>query len=322
MPIRTMSQAVKEAIHSEMLRDDRVILYGESVEGGVAGADTVGLAAEFGPLRCFDTPIAENSMAGMAIGLAVNGYRPIVQQQVGGFVFGGFEESVPIAAGWRLTHGGAVALPMVWLLPTGPAGGTGNDHSVHPSGTFAHFPGIKVVVPSNAADAKGLMTRAIRDDNPVAFMVHQALSRQRCEVPEGEHDLPFGVANVARAGDRVTVVSSSFSTALALQAATELEQEISVEVIDLRTLVPLDLDAILNSVAKTGRLVVADDDVARCGMSAEVSALVAERAFSSLHAPIMRVARANVPLPAGKLEAHYAPSVAALTSAIRSVDKY
>lgn len=317
-----MVQAINEAIEEEMRRNDHVLLYGESVQGGLLGV-TGGLVEKFGEDRVLDMPICENSMNGMAIGLSLTGYRPIVEHSVAAFMFGGFEESFIAAPQWRLTHGGKVSLPLVWLTHHGARGGTGADHSLHPTSMAMQRPGMKVAVPSTPYDAKGLMKAAIRDDNPVLFMKHFRLAGLRGPVPEDDYVIPFGVADVKRQGSDVTIISSSFSTTMALAVAAQLQGEVDVEVVDLRTLTPLDEGTILESVEKTGRAVIIDEDILRCGVGAEISSIIVEESFGSLHAPVRRLGRQNVPLPAGvTMEEHVLPSEQQLLSAVRSVMQY
>ena len=316
-----LSEAVNEAIREEMAQDERVLLYGVSVGAGLMN-EAKGLSEEFGSERCFTTPISENSNAGMAIGLALAGYRPIVAHLSGGFVFAGFEETVPSAAEWRATHGGVLSLPLVWLVRAGGGFQTGASHSHFLSGTLLQFPGIKIAVPSTPYDAKGLMKSAIREDNPVVFLTPLRMGALIGEVPEGDYTVPFGQAQVLREGAHVTVVSFSAGTSMALQVADQLSPDVDVEVVDLRTLEPLDLDTILASVEKTGRLVVVDEDVARGGVSAEIAALVMENAFGSLHAPVQRVGRLNVSLPAGPLEAAVLPDAAAIRKAVLAATEF
>ena len=320
----TINQAIREAIANEMARDRRVVLFGESVEGSVGGTEARGLTEAF-PDQVFDTPITENSTAGMALGMALCGYRPIVHTMMAGFMLGGFEETVPIAANWRAIHGAkAPPIASVTIAPGGGGVGMGQEHTVFPTGLLAHFPGLKIAVPSNAADAKGLMTAAIRDPNPVVILPHLALTMSRGDVPEGEYVVSLGKARTVRTGTQATIAASSLSTVLSMTAADRLSAEgVDVDVIDLRTLEPLDLPAILESVARTGRLVVVDDDIARCGMSAEISALVMEQGFESLRAPVQRVARSNLALLAGEtLESAMIPSVDKIIAAVRETLAY
>jgi acetoin:2,6-dichlorophenolindophenol oxidoreductase subunit beta len=310
------ASAIHDAIHEEMRRDARIYTYGVNTR---VMAETMGLMGEFEIDRAFETPISENSISGMAIGMALAGYRPIVFHSSGGYVYAGMEEMVAEASTWRLTHAGKVSVPLVWVIAAGGGYQTGASHSHFPVGEFMHHPGIKIVVPSNPADAKGLMKTAIRDDNPVVVFSQLGLNAMVGEVPDNEYAIPFGQANVPRSGTDVTVVAYSAGTNSALRVAEKLGGSISVEVIDLRTIEPLDLDCILQSVEKTGRLVVVDQDTSRAGVSSEISALVSERAFGSLQAPVARVARRDIPVPGGPLEKVVLPNDDRLAEAIEGV---
>jgi acetoin:2,6-dichlorophenolindophenol oxidoreductase subunit beta len=313
-----MVQAINEALRLEMRRDESVVLFGQGIRGNLYGS-TKGLLDEYGPDRIIDTPISENAIGGIALGMALTGYRPLVETN-GGFLCAGFEETIHLPSHWRLTHGGEVSVPMVTLVNAGGRAGLGTDHGTYPTGLLLQYPGLKIAVPSTPADAKGLVTTALRDDDPVFVVKHTSLSGIRGEVPDGEHTVPFGRASVRRAGTDVTIVASAYSTVMALQAAETLEPDVSVEVVDLRTLNPLDESTVLDSVAKTGRAVVVDDDMRRGGIVAELSALIMERAFDSLRAPVARVGRDPVPLPAGMIyEAAVMPSVDSIIDAVRSV---
>ncbi|WP_347354147.1 alpha-ketoacid dehydrogenase subunit beta [Intrasporangium sp.] len=304
----TTARAMVEAIAQEMERDPSVVYLGEDVGayGGIFGS-TTGLLDRFGPDRVLDTPISETAFIGLGIGAAVEGMRPIVELMFVDFMGVCFDQIYNHMAKIHFESGGNVKVPMVLTTAVGGGYSDGAQHSQCLWGTFAHLPGMKVVVPSNPADAKGLMTAAIRDDNPVVYMFHKGVMglpwmaknpRATAVVPDGEHVVPIGQATVAREGSDVTVVTVSLSVHHALDVAEKLAGDgISVEVIDLRSLVPLDREAILASVAKTGRLVVVDEDYLSFGMSGEVVATVTDHDPSMLTAPVQRVAVPDVPVP-------------------------
>lgn len=302
------SRAMAEAIAQEMRADPEVFYMGEDVGsyGGIFGS-TVGLLDEFGPSRIIDTPISETAFIGLGIGAAVEGMRPIVELMFADFMGVCLDQIYNHMAKIHFESGGNVKVPMVLTTAVGGGYSDGAQHSQCLWGTFAHLPGMKVVVPSNPADAKGLMASAIRDDNPVVFMFHKGVMglawmaknpRSIGVVPEGEYLVPIGEAAVAREGTDVTVVTLSLSVHHALDVAEKLAPEaISVEVIDLRTVVPLDRAAIVASVAKTGRLVVVDEDYLSFGLSGEIIATVVESDPGLLKARPERVTMADAPIP-------------------------
>jgi pyruvate dehydrogenase E1 component beta subunit len=294
MPRINVVQAIREATRLEMARDPRTLLIGQSVQGSLFGTGT-GLVAEFGPERVVETPLAESTTAGAAIGLALTGYRPILEH-IASFSMASFEELFLLAPSWKMLHDQPV--PLTMLLIGG--GGTGSpDHSIVPLGIAQQCAGLKIVVPSNAYDAKGLLATAVEDPNPVLFMAHFQTLAERTEVPAERYTIPFGQANVVREGTDVTVVASLLGVKLAMHAAATVADEISVEVIDLRTLEPLDIPAVLASAAKTRRVVVVDLDIDRGGLAAELAAVVSDACFGSLLAPVQRVGRLPVPIPGG-----------------------
>jgi pyruvate dehydrogenase E1 component beta subunit len=321
----TIVEALREAMREEMRRDPNVILLGEDVgvPQGFGGAFTVslGLSDEFGHERVLDTPISEAGYAGVAIGAALAGLRPIVDLQYADFIYCMMDQLVNEAAKLRYMSGGQVSVPIV---VRGPVGATtrGAQHSQTPEAMFMHVPGLKVVAPSNAYDAKGLLKTAIRDDNPVVFLEHKLLYGSKgtrvekgaltpsCEVPEEEYTIPLGKAAVPREGTDVTIVATLLMVYRALEAADRLDREgISAEVIDLRSLLPLDEEAVLRSVAKTGRLVLVDEDHRTCGWPAELAALVAEHGLASLKAPVKRITPPDAPTPfTPVLEKRWVPS--------------
>jgi pyruvate/2-oxoglutarate/acetoin dehydrogenase E1 component len=312
----TLIQAIREAFVQEMTRDDRVFIMGESVRGGVY-PHTEGLVEEFGPDRVIDTPIAEAGIVGAGVGAAMAGYRPVVDLMYADFMYIAGDETFLKAPMWHFTHGGKVNVPVVIM---GAAGGglmLGNEHSRTPTGMALHHPGLKVVVPSTPYDAKGLMATAIRDNNPVVYLWHKNQFMKRGHVPEEEYTIPFGQAEVRRSGSDVTVVATSKVLDYAMEAAESVEAGgISVEVIDPRTLEPFDLDTVLESVEKTMRLVIVDEDTERCGFAAELSAQVMEKGFDFLDAPVQRVCAANYPIAGGYVEQYLLPNPAKIQAAI------
>ncbi|HSE70322.1 MAG TPA: alpha-ketoacid dehydrogenase subunit beta [Nocardioidaceae bacterium] len=304
----TTSKAMVEAIAQEMDRDPSVFYMGEDVGayGGIFSS-TTGLLERFGPQRIIDTPISETAFIGLGIGAAVEGMRPIVEVMFADFMGVCLDQIYNHMAKIHFESGGHVKVPMVLTMAAGGGYSDGAQHSQCLWGTFAHLPGMKVVVPSSPADAKGLMTSAIRDDNPVVYIFHKGVMglpwmaknpRTLDEVPEGEHVVEIGKARVARSGSDVSVVTLSLSVHHALDVAEKLAPEgIDVEVIDLRSLVPMDRGAIVASVAKTGRLVVVDEDYRSFGVSGEVVASVTEQDPTLFRVPPQRVAVPDVPIP-------------------------
>jgi len=321
-PERTMVEALNAALHAEMARDERVFVMGEDVGliGGIFQV-TRGLRDRFGEERVRDTPISEATFVGAGVGAAIAGRRPVVEIQIFDFVALAMDQVVNQAAKFRYMLGGRPTVPLVLRGPQGGGIRLAAQHSQSLEAWFAHVPGLVVVAPSTPYDAKGLLVSAIRDDNPVVFLEHKALYAVRGPVPEGEYAIPLGRADVKRAGTDVTVVATQAMVGRALAAAAELEKEgVSVEVIDPRTLVPLDEATILASVAKTGRLVIAHEAVKRGGWGAEVAALVAERALDVLDAPIVRVGGRGVPMPYNEsLERATIPSQQDIAAAVRGL---
>ncbi|MBI4255990.1 MAG: dehydrogenase E1 component subunit alpha/beta [Candidatus Rokubacteria bacterium] len=318
----TMAEALNEAFHGEMERDARVFVMGEDVGliGGIFGV-TRGLREKFGEDRVRDTPISEASFLGAGVGAAIAGLRPVVEIQIFDFVAMTMDQIVNQAAKFRYMLGGRPTVPLVIRGPQGGGIRLAAQHSQSLEAWFVHVPGLVVVAPSTPYDAKGLLASAIRDDNPVIFLEHKALYAVKGPVPAEPYAIPIGRAEVKRAGSDVTVVATQAMVARALAAAAELEKEgVSIEVIDPRTLVPLDEATVLASVAKTGRLVIAHEAVKRGGWGAEVAALVAERAIDTLDAPIVRVATRNVPMPYNdSLERAAIPSQQDIAAAIRGL---
>ena len=314
----TYIRAINEALAEEMRRDEKVFLVGESVRGG-SYEHTAGLVGEFGNERVLDTPICETAISGAGIGAALAGYRPVVELMFADFMYVAADEVFLKAAQWRFMHGGQTTMPLVFMMAAGGGLMLANEHSRIPGSLILHHPGLKLVAPSNPYDAKGLLKTAIRDDNPVVYFWHKAIMAMKGEVPEPEEEyaIPFGQAAVRREGTDVTVVAVSNMVNLALDVAQELEAEgTSVEVIDPRTLEPLDLATMLNSIEKTTRVVIADEDTERCGFAAELGMQIVEHGFDLLDAPIQRVCSRNYPIAGGFMEQHILPSRAKIKSAI------
>ncbi len=310
--------AMQEALAEEMARDEKVFVVGEDVQAGTFGVTST-LVQRFGVGRVIDTPLSETAVAGTALGAAMAGYRPVADFMFADFIYIAGNEVLVNAAKWRFAHGGKVTLPLVYMAAMGGGARNGPEHSMSPEALIMHTPGLKLAIPSTAYDAKGLLKTAIRDNNPVVFFYHKRLLGLRGDVPEEEYTVPFGVADVKREGTDVTVVATGLQVQHALRVADEVKERVSVEVIDPRTLEPLDIDTIVNSVQKTGRLVVADEDTERCGVGAEIITQVIERAFDSLDGPPKRVCAANLPIPGGFIEANVLPQPAGILAAIEAV---
>ncbi|MHB1004408.1 MAG: alpha-ketoacid dehydrogenase subunit beta [Chloroflexota bacterium] len=316
----TFSQALNEALREEMRRDPALFLIGEDI--GVPGGMfrvTQGLRDEFGPTRVVDTPISEGAIAGAAVGGAMAGCRVVAEIMYSDWITIAMDQIVNQAAKLRYMTGGQASIPIVVRAPTGGGIGMGPQHMQSLEAWFAHIPGLRVVMPSNPRDAKGLLKAAIREPNPVVFLEHKALYYRKGPVPEGEYVVPLGQAEVVRSGSDVTVVATSFMMNYALGAAEELAAEgTSVEVIDPRTLKPLDLPTILTSVRKTGRLVVVNEGHRSGGWAAEVATAVMEEAFYDLDAPIVRVTAADAPIGyAEALEFEVLPTQPKVVAGIR-----
>ncbi len=321
----TFRSAINEAMREEMRRDATVFQMGEDIVGAPPFGVTSRLATEFGTERIRDTPCSEAAVVGAAVGAAMGGMRPIVEFQFGDFLSVAIDQLTHQGAMLRYLTGGQVKIPIVIRLPCGGGQGAGSQHSQSLYSWFAHVPGIKVVLPATSMDAKGLMKSAIRDDNPVLFFEHKSLYRTRWPVPaefrDPDHVIPFGRAAVRRVGEHVTVVATLTMVHHALAAAETLAGEgISVEVIDPRTLVPLDTETIVQSARKTGRLLAVDEAYLTCGIQGEVIAIVAERAFGALKAPPRRLGNPGVPVPfAPVLEDAVIPGPEQIASAIREM---
>lgn len=315
----TYRQALNDTLRAELTRDENVYLIGEEI-GVFEGSYkiTAGLLKEFGPRRVVDTPISEEGFTGIAIGSAMLGLRPVVEIMTINFTLIAIDQIVNHAAKIRTMFGGEVSVPMVIRTPGGGGQQLAATHSQNLEVWYAHIPGLKVVAPSSPADAKALLTAAIRDDDPVLFLENLALYNLKGDVPDGEQVAEIGKAAIVREGTDITVVSYSRGIVIALQVAAEFaEQGVSVEVVDLRSLRPLDRDTVCASVRKTSRAVIFEDDLLSYGIGAEISATIGEGAFDWLDAPVRRVAAAEVPLPYSKpLELAALPDAAALTKVI------
>jgi pyruvate/2-oxoglutarate/acetoin dehydrogenase E1 component len=317
----TYTQALREALSEEMSRDPSILLLGEDigVYGGVFKV-TEGLLAKFGPERVRETPISEAGFIGAAVGLAMTGKHPVTELMFMDFAWVASDQIFNQAAKMRYMTGGRVKVPLVVRTQQGGGRGNGAQHSQSLETVFTHIPGLKVVLPATPYDAKGLLKSALRDENPVIFIEHKLLYGTKGVVPEEEYTVPLGVADVKRTGRDVTLVSYSRTVLLALEAAREAAQEgIETEVIDLRCTSPLDVNCILASVQKTGRLVIAHEAHRRLGLGAEIAASVQEQAFDYLDGPILRVAALDVPIPSSKpLEDAVLPGKGQILAALRA----
>ncbi|MGE5360257.1 MAG: alpha-ketoacid dehydrogenase subunit beta [Bacteroidales bacterium] len=317
----TYLDAIREALFEEMRRDPKVFVLGEDVGpyGGAFGV-TQGLYDEFGELRCLDTPISESAIIGVSIGAALRGYRPVAEMQFGDFITCGFDQIVNQAATLRYRYGGRAAVPMVVRAPVGGNVSGGLYHSQNPEAWFVHRPGLKVVAPSTPYDAKGLLKAAIRDDNPVIYLEHKYLYRRaKGPVPEGDEIVPIGKAAVRREGSDITLVTYAAMVQPSLEAADRMAHEgVEVEVIDLRSLMPYDKDAIFSSLEKTSRVLVVHEDVKTLGLGAELSAVITEERFDRLDAPVLRVTYPDAHCPfAHGLEQANLPNADKITDALR-----
>ena len=312
MQTLTIQQAIGQAIAEEMRRDPNVMMFGEGV-----ATKRAELLQEFGDKRIRNTPLAEGIIAGAAVGAAAMGMRPIVDLLFAPFMTLAMDELVNSAGKLRYLSGGQFNFPLVAMAMTGTGWTVGAQHNHNLEAWFVHSPGLKVVMPSTAADFKGLMKSAVRDDNPVLFFVEMSMSYEPGEVPEGEHIVPLGKAAIRRAGTDVTLISYGKTVRACEAAATLLaEQGISAAVLDLRSLKPLDEEAILNSVRKTGRVVVVHEANRMCGVGAEVAAIVAEKAFDALKAPVLRLTSPDVPAPSSyPLELAFTPQADGIAAA-------
>lgn len=333
MPKISMRQAINDALHLEMERDPRVIVLGEDVSGGAGGTSgereaaggvfglTKGLLPRFGEDRVIDTPISESCIVGAANGAALTGLRPVAEIMFADFVGVCLDQLLNQAAKFRYMFGGKARTPLVIRMTCGGGMNAAAQHSQTIYPMLTSIPGLKVVIPSNAYDAKGLLLTAIRDDDPVIFFEHKSLYMDECEVPDGDYTIPFGEAAMVREGEHVTVVALARMVPLAVGVVDKLAAEgISCDLIDPRTTSPLDEETILESVRATGRLVVVDESPPRCSVAADIAAMVAEKAFHHLKAPIIQVTAPHTPVPfARELEAAYLPSPEKIEAGIRKV---
>ena len=314
-------QAVNDALHAELARDPSVLVMGEDVgrAGGVFRA-TAGLLERFGPDRCIDTPLSEAGILGTAVGLCMEGWRPVCEMQYDAFSYPSLDQLITHVGRYRWRTRGAMEFPITIRMPYGGGVRAPELHDDSPETYYAHAPGIKVAVPSTPADAKGLLAAAIRDPDPVVVLEPKLVYRTaRGPVPEGEHVVPLGRARVAREGGDATLVAWGAMVPLCERAAAALAGEASVGVLDLRTLKPLDEQAILAAATATGRVVVVQEAPRTCGIASEVAALLAERAILDLQGPVLRVTGYDVPYPYWQLEDAYMPSVARVTDAVRQL---
>jgi len=321
MSVMTYLQAISDGLRQEMRADERVFLMGEDI-GVFGGAFKVtdGFIDEFGPQRVMDTPLAESGIIGTAVGASVVGMRPVCEMQFADFISCGFDQLVNVAGKTRYRMG--LAVPITVRLPSGGGFSGGPFHSQNPEAWFMHAPGLKVVAPSSAEDAKGLLIGAIRDPNPVLFFEHKHLYRRvKGEVPDGTFTTPF-TARVARDGDDLVVIAYGAMVHTALEATEDLDGA-SVRVLDLRSLVPLDEAAILESVRRCSKVVIVDEANATCAAGAQVAALIAEKGFEDLDGPVVRVATADVPIPfSPPLEQALLPSVDRVREVCRELLEY
>jgi pyruvate/2-oxoglutarate/acetoin dehydrogenase E1 component len=319
MPARTLVEAVNDALHIEMERDGDVLVLGEDVSrlGGVFRA-TAGLRERFGPERCVDTPLAEAGILGTAVGLAMAGWRPVCEMQYDAFSYPCLDQLICHVGRYRWRTRGAMDFPITIRMPYGGGVRAPELHEDSPETYYVHAPGIKVAIPSSPADAKGLLAAAIRSVDPVVVLEPKKLYRTaRDDVPDGEHVVPLGEARVVREGGDVTVLAYGSMVGVALEAADDVDA--GVEVVDVRSLKPLDEDTILSSVAKTGRAVVVHEAPRVAGFGAELAAVLAEKAILDLQAPVLRVTGYDAPFPFWTIEDEYLPSTARVAAAIGRV---
>jgi pyruvate/2-oxoglutarate/acetoin dehydrogenase E1 component len=311
-------EAINDCFHVELERDASVMVMGEDVgrAGGVFRA-TAGLRDRFGPDRCFDTPLAEAGILGSAVGLCMAGWRPVCEMQYDAFSYPCLDQLITHVGRYRWRTGGKMSFPLVVRMPYGGGVRAPELHDDSPEAYYVHTPGVKVAIPSTPADAKGLLAAAIRDEDPVVVLEPKLHYRTlKGEVPDGEHVVPLGKARLAREGDDVTLVAYGSMVPVCEAAADELE-DMSVEILDIRTLKPLDEDALLSSAAKTGRVVIVQEAPRTCGFAAELAAILAEKAILDLRGPVLRVTGYDVPYPYWQIEDAYMPSVDRVTDAVR-----
>jgi pyruvate/2-oxoglutarate/acetoin dehydrogenase E1 component len=319
MPELTLVEAVNDALHVELERDDRVLVMGEDVgrSGGVFRA-TAGLRDRFGDSRCIDTPLAEAGILGTAVGLCMAGWRPVCELQYDAFSYPALDQLITHVGRYRWRSHGQLAFPITIRMPYGGGVRAPELHDDSPETYYVHTPGVKVCVPATPADAKGLLAAAIRDPDPVVVLEPKLMYRSTPgDVPEGDHVVPLGQARIARAGSDLTLIAYGAMVHVALRAAEELAGEADAEVVDLRSLKPLDEETLLRSVAKTGRAVIVQEAPRTAGFGAEIAAILAEKAILDLRGPVLRVTGFDVPYPYWQLEDAYMPSVPRVLDACR-----
>ncbi len=324
MPERNLVQAINHALVVEMEADERVVVLGEDIglNGGVFRV-TEGLQQTFGPDRVVDTPLAESGIMGSAIGLAMAGMRPVPEIQFEGFMGPAYDQLVNHAARYRTRTRGAITIPLTVRVPVGGGIHAPELHSDSPEAIYAHHPGLKVVMPTTPYDAKGLLISAIRDPDPVVYFEPKRVYRSfKEEVPDESYEIPIGEAKVVSEGDDITVITWGAPVFQCLDAMDKLPEDLSVELIDLRTIFPIDIDTIAQSVEKTGRCVIVHEAPRTCGMGAEISSLIQERCFLHLEAPVQRVTGFDTVMPYYKLELEYLPESPRIEKGIRECVAY
>lgn len=336
MPVMTMREALNQTLHQEMARDSSIFICGEDVSGGAGGTSgereasggifgvTAGLLPKFGEHRVIDTPISENTIVGLAVGASLAGKRGVAEIMFADFLGLALDQIMNQAAKFRYMSGGKASCPVVIRVPYGAGMNMGAQHSQTMYQIATSIPGLKVALPATPADAKGLLTTALRGEDPVVFFEHKALYGRKGETPEGEHLVPFGKAQLLVEGDDVTIITMGRTTVLAEKAVAALrESGVGCDHIDLRSTSPLDESAILDSVEKTGRVVVADECPPRCSIASDIAGFIATHAFSSLRAPVQQVTAPHAPVPFAKeLERAYVPGPAQIEAAARRVLAY
>ncbi|MBP2641636.1 MAG: alpha-ketoacid dehydrogenase subunit beta [Firmicutes bacterium] len=318
----SVRQAIREAMREEMLRDEKVFLIGESI-GPYGGCFKVteGLWAEFGDEKIMDTPLSESAIVGCGVGAAMMGFKPIVELMFADFVTIGMDQLVNNAAKMKYLHDGDIDFSMVLRMPQGAGATMGPHHSQSVESWIMNIPGIKIVLPSNAYDAKGLLKSAVRDNNPIVFIEHKLLYNDKGEVPTGDYTVPLGKAKVVREGTDVTIIAYSYMVKIALQAAEMLAQEgINAEVVDVRTIRPLDIDTLADSVKKTEKAVIVHEAPVFGGAAGEIAAALQEKVFDYLDAPIGRIGAAETPVPYSQpLEHAYLPNAKTIAAKVREI---
>jgi pyruvate dehydrogenase E1 component beta subunit len=336
MAIKTYREALNEVMHSEMERDSNVFVCGEDISGGAGGSSgereasggifgvTSGLLPRFGEDRVIDTPISENTIVGMAVGASLAGKRGVAEIMFADFLTLALDQMMNQAAKFRYMSGGKAKCPIVIRVPYGAGMNMGAQHSQTMYNIVTSVPGLKCVMPTSPADAKGLLTAAIRDDDPVVFFEHKAIYGSKGEVPDGEYIIPFGQAALINEGDDVSIIAMGRMVLFAKESIKKLKAEgINCDLIDLRTTSPLDENAILDSVEKTGRVVIVDESTPRCSLASDIAGFIVSHGFSSLKAPIQQVTSPHAPVPfARELERAYVPSPDNISTAVRRVMNY